>query len=215
MRRATISRLELASGRRNFNPRSPWGERQSLKIETKHARRYFNPRSPWGERPNLMKKGVYWALFQSTLSVRRATCRRKARRRHPLWFQSTLSVRRATVGKCCKESPNNISIHALREESDWMMLVVFLGLSEFQSTLSVRRATVDYINVGLAVDISIHALREESDQHRYWRGQAYGHFNPRSPWGERPHDKKACLSCSFYFNPRSPWGERPLYMYRW
>ena len=48
-----------------------------------------------------------------------------------------------------------------------MMLVVFLGLSEFQSTLSVRRATVDYINVGLAVDISIHALREESDQHRY------------------------------------------------
>ena len=44
-----------------------------------------------------------------------------------------------------------------------MMLVVFLGLSEFQSTLSVRRATVDYINVGLAVDISIHALREESD----------------------------------------------------
>ena len=197
-----------------FNPRSPWGERLNdagrllgLIWISIHALReesdcwlhkcwtccwYFNPRSPWGERPaSLLTGASVWS------------------------FQSTLSVRRATVGKCCKESPNNISIHALREESDWMMLVVFLGLSEFQSTLSVRRATVDYINVGLAVDISIHALREESDQHRYWRGQAYGHFNPRSPWGERPHDKKACLSCSFYFNPRSPWGERPLYMYRW
>ena len=56
-------------------------------------------------------------VFQSTLSVRRATC---ALTIHTLWneFQSTLSVRRATDTE-----------HAVPT------------LVKFQSTLSVRRAT--------------------------------------------------------------------------
>ena len=33
----------------NFNPRSPWGERQGW-IPCQRATKYFNPRSPWGER---------------------------------------------------------------------------------------------------------------------------------------------------------------------
>ena len=38
--------------RRNnyFNPRSPWGERQS-NFRLMSFLLYFNPRSPWGERP--------------------------------------------------------------------------------------------------------------------------------------------------------------------
>ena len=56
-------------------------------------------------------------IFQSTLSVRRATCGRGFGRRKSV-FQSTLSVRRATRN----HQPDD-------------------RLHEFQSTLSVRRAT--------------------------------------------------------------------------
>ena len=56
-------------------------------------------------------------LFQSTLSVRRATSRH-----FPLTFirqfQSTLSVRRATSHRFCLTPIARISIHALRKESD-------------------------------------------------------------------------------------------------
>ena len=56
-------------------------------------------------------------IFQSTLSVRRAT---KARALPLLTaiFQSTLSVRRATDCKRMVKEYAGISIHALREESD-------------------------------------------------------------------------------------------------
>ena len=56
-------------------------------------------------------------------------------------FQSTLSVRRATC--CCRDSRIgfcSISIHALREESD-VAEILGLRTEQFQSTLSVRRAT--------------------------------------------------------------------------
>ena len=36
------------------------------------------------------------------------------------------------------------------------------------------------------------------------------HFNPRSPWGERPSSDFPDSITSDNFNPRSPWGERPL-----
>ena len=58
-------------------------------------------------------------------------------------FQSTLSVRRATSMSLWLAHATQISIHALREESD----VVDVG-------------------VGAGLGISIHALREESD-HRH------------------------------------------------
>ena len=55
--------------------------------------------------------------FQSTLSVRRATS--SLATKSPSWlFQSTLSVRRATMSNFTAADVLNISIHALREESD-------------------------------------------------------------------------------------------------
>ena len=63
-------------------------------------------------------------------------------------FQSTLSVRRATFASLSTIDLLNISIHALREESDMMN-----------------------VNLHAVLDISIHALREESDC-------AAGHFCP-------------------------------------
>ena len=56
--------------------------------------------------------------FQSTLSVRRATIRDGLPILTLITFQSTLSVRRATDGLREMARSIDISIHALREESD-------------------------------------------------------------------------------------------------
>ena len=56
-----------------------------------------------------------------------------------------------------------ISIHALREESDYRQADLSITASRFQSTLSVRRATAWILSSALYEPISIHALREESD----------------------------------------------------
>ena len=80
------------------------------------------------------------ALFQSTLSVRRAT-RSEIMSPDSLIFQSTLSVRRATRHLALAPLVLRISIHALRKESD-KAIRSRMALWLFQSTLSVRRATV-------------------------------------------------------------------------
>ena len=81
--------------------------------------------------------------------------------------------------------------------------------------------------------ISIHAPRGGSDTNPAIRQRRNGNFNPRSPWGERPHADGALpqtLPISIHaprggsdsvnvvifdghldFNPRSPWGERHQY----
>ena len=77
-------------------------------------------------------------------------------------FQSTLSVRRATVHSGQLVTLAFISIHALRKESDLAMVDRLLECV-FQSTLSVRRATHRLVRITKRLIISIHALRKESD----------------------------------------------------
>ena len=79
-------------------------------------------------------------------------------------FQSTLSVRRATHLGDMHGRRGRISIHALREESDFKGAALRTLTDEFQSTLSVRRATRARRESALFLVISIHALREESDR---------------------------------------------------
>ena len=57
---------------RDFNPRSPYGERPR-NYNTCNGRRNFNPRSPYGERPIPEKNVIHLQLFQSTLPLRGAT----------------------------------------------------------------------------------------------------------------------------------------------
>ena len=57
----------------------------------------------------------------------------------------------------------HISIHALRKESDPRMMSKCPVEVRFQSTLSVRRATLPVLVSTAIVIISIHALRKESD----------------------------------------------------
>ena len=78
-------------------------------------------------------------------------------------FQSTLSVRRATTRSGLIVSGDVISIHALRKESDRTITPIKPLARLFQSTLSVRRATWRRGVLEAQRNISIHALRKESD----------------------------------------------------
>ena len=62
-------------------------------------------------------------------------------------FQSTLSVRRATIACTRHWIWIRISIHALREESDIFFFSSSSFCAEFQSTLSVRRATTHIFHI--------------------------------------------------------------------
>ena len=109
-------------------------------------------------------------------------------------------------------------------------MLTSLRLPLFQSTLPVGGATRTKGAARVVHLISIHAPRGGSDCCRAFRLLYFGHFNPRSPWGERLITFGLAVSSSmisihaprggsdsalvagsnlpFYFNPRSPWGER-------
>ena len=57
---------------RNFNPRSPHGERLCRRLPAPRGQ-YFNPRSPHGERRSGENRFHGFAAFQSTLPARGAT----------------------------------------------------------------------------------------------------------------------------------------------
>ena len=190
---------------------------------------YFNPRSPYGERQN----------SSGCQSLR-------------LVFQSTLPLRGATFVPYFLFRSQIISIHAPLTGSDMYVITVWIAPNRFQSTLPLRGAT---IRTGLHFfgrRISIHAPLTGSDRSRFWpfrrnfisihapltgsdlyklslfRGLQ--HFNPRSPYGERPRHYAMEANCHLFqstlplrgatlshiiptsstknFNPRSPYGER-------
>ena len=145
----------------------------------------FNPRPPRGERPRYS-----WSLRQRSRNFNPRPPR--GERLHCLLFQY---------------SHLDISIHALREESDpclwspapWQAdfnprpprgerlipryeICAALG---FQSTPSARRATPWRKSNRTRFRISIHALREESDLRGFLAGRWLFDFNPRPPRGER------------------------------
>ena len=78
-------------------------------------------------------------------------------------FLSTPSARRATGQHGGALRNHDISIHALREESDLPVLPEQPIGNEFLSTPSARRATSQCNTSSNAMPISIHALREEGD----------------------------------------------------
>ena len=78
-----------------------------------------------------------------------------------------------------------ISIHALREEGDGLLMDYYTLADLFQSTPSARRATSDWHESQIFVAISIHALREEGDRCRRWVRCRRRDFNPRPPRGGR------------------------------
>ena len=98
-----------------------------------------------------------------------------------LLFQSTLSVRRATILYGDTHDSSLISIHALRKESDFGFRGSVAGKHISIHALRKESDRVQ-LRLGQVGAISIHALRKESDV----SGNAAAHdaisnFNPRSP----------------------------------
>ena len=89
-------------------------------------------------------------------------------------FQSTLSMRRATGLQVWCLNHSGISIHALHEESDVATAQSSSRGLVFQSTLSMRRATRRYRRRRAGFRISIHALHEESDHQAHSLRQPSG-----------------------------------------
>ena len=147
----------------------------------------------------------WWGVragFQSTLSVRRATCYFTGQTPQTR-FQSTLSVRRATHDTLPATGMSMISIHALREESDYQAVAVMCVSGSFQSTLSVRRATYHFSRYQRLQCISIHALREESDVESISCRMSEVIFQSTLSVRRATSCWKLCHTSS-YFNPRSP-----------
>ena len=118
--------------------------------------------------------------FQSTLSMRRATLRRRYVIESLHLFQSTLSMRRAT--RCSSDAFSGMIFqYTLSMRRATALQNAYAKATEFQSTLSMRRAT---LSLGIRREtycISIHALHEESDLWRECRQPSSWNFNPRSP----------------------------------
>ena len=125
--------------------------------------RDFNPRSPCGERPCPTLRKPRKPGFQSTLPVWGAT-KSEAASKPSQTFQSTLPVWGATRGTPCGGQHGMISIHAPRVGSDWKQLRALAPAMAFQSTLPVWGATRDAQAAQTAAGISIHAPRVGSDR---------------------------------------------------
>ena len=151
---------------RNFNPRSPWGERPPACCSG-CAGTHFNPRSPWGERPDTAPASLHARNFnpRSPWGERQihGDCTRKTLR-----FQSTLPVGGATKHDRQCRIQFRISIHAPRGGSDEKLtpslkLIKYFNprspwgerqnhkmwynpLKGFQSTLPVGGATMGEID---------------------------------------------------------------------
>ena len=125
-------------------------------------------------------------------------------------------------------SPADFNPRSPYGERPWCLLLLEGGII-FQSTLHLRGATqpispeagVLLISIhapltgsdnqpdeddGLS-QISIHAPLTGSDPFPHVHGIRNSDFNPRSPYGERPHGPRN-VGRDKYFNPRSPYGER-------
>ena len=99
-----------------------------------------------------------------------------------------------------------ISIHAPRVGSDIRNGNIVYDTELFQSTLPVWGATCRRIPGRRNHFISIHAPRVGSDRVDSLHNVSVGHFNPRSPCGERRQRRRLCHS-SFSFQSTLPvWG---------
>ena len=159
----------------------------------------FYPRSPYGERP------VHFDTLSAlaSISIHALLTESDPKRSRP-WragqtFLSTLSLRRATSSVRLSLSGSTfLSTLSLRRAT--FMTFRHCTTYLFLSTLSLRRATQAQSLKIAPLCISIHALLTESDIYQERQCEFYGHFYPRSPYGERPnlrqnqHRRKKFLS---------------------
>ena len=163
LRRATATRSGQPPMDRHFNPRSPCGERLYI-TEPPPSSSQISIHALLAESDaHHCCVVVQRAIFQSTLSLRRATC---AREEYPCRaeFQSTLSLRRATGShRVGIVSSRDFNPRSPCGERPAYPRKVGKQAAKFQSTLSLRRATLRADAHAPGFGISIHALLAESD----------------------------------------------------
>ena len=170
----------------------------------------FNPRSPRGERRFLLKSWLKMYCYFNPRSPRgERLCK-------PVLGYGEVNI---SIHALREESDGQnkwhyrwcryISIHALREESDKSLDNPSIFVCRFQSTLSARRATkmgLRLITYYIEFQSTLSARRATKCTHCIlW---TIRNFNPRSPRGERPVINKPPHNFDINFNPRSPRGER-------
>ena len=197
--------LAVRAAHTNFYPRPPRGGRPEPLLLRMMVGEFLS--TPSARRATFFNLFLHLLIeFLSTPSARRATPNRQHVLAHTI-FLSTPSARRATVLLAGGELPEEISIHALREEGDLHLprgiqraTISIHALREegdvsvrcgafcagiFLSTPSARRATVSVSVHERERPISIHALREEGDYFSHAFVFFCVHFYPRPPRGGR------------------------------
>ncbi len=147
---------------RNFNPRSPCGERRPKIPTTPPIKRFQSTLPVWGA--TAPPSPLFWMFLHFNP---RSPCGERLSRRPPGWRETGISIHAPRVGSdpapLWRRGYKLISIHAPRVGSDRRSGASANPASQFQSTLPVWGATEQSPTLAAA----------PSD------------FNPRSPCGER------------------------------
>ena len=170
----------------------------------------FYPRPPRGGRLSIMGSGQGAKKFLSTPSARRATSQRLLPLCPALYFYP----RPPRGGRPCAlhrlRRPDDISIHALREEGDGEISWWDRVTDTFLSTPSARRATILLLRIMRRSTISIHALREEGDHSSASHYATQYDFYPRPPRGGRRNKLYIyLLTTTFLSTPSARRATRP------
>ena len=169
---------------KDFNPRSPHGERQRHNSGTSEYD-YFNPRSPHGERR---------VKIFTTKAVRNFNPRSPHGERQR---QQMRQINR-----------RRISIHAPRTGSDESPMIQVMVVAHFnpRSPHGERLARRSY--KGFSPDISIHAPRTGSDLPFLSDNKCHHLISIHAPRTGSDRGGAHLSAWGEYFNPRSPHGER-------
>ena len=170
--------------------------------------RHFNPRSPWGERLGRISPVHMLGLFQSTLPVGGAT---QLRPDHHI--RQDISIHAPRGGSDKYEGQPHQLYRDFNPRSPWgerlNPILRSTAISNFnpRSPWGERPALTrsdSYMYV-----ISIHAPRGGSDLHVFQVTSPIRIFQSTLPVGGATGSDCRVLWFWSYFNPRSPWGERP------
>ena len=225
-----MDKWRYLSAHRNFNPRSPHGERPVVTMVMRSSWN-FNPRSPHGERRASDRR--IWHLRQISTHAPRTgsdgddygleTAPSNFNPRSPHGERQRIGVSEVAV--------KDISTHAPRTGSDAAPPCARGCPCSFQPTLPARGATQHRPPYARSYrdfnprsphgerlsNLLICGQQSEFQPTLPARGATHTvhqmfplreHFNPRSPHGERQR-QQALMMLPTYFNPRSPHGERP------
>ena len=209
-----------ARSKSNFNPRSPHGERLYARA-ARHGKAAISIHAP-RTGSDMAKRGESRGrhAFQSTLPARGATALFQYYQRYLFQFQSTLPARGATIRNVCiiicRRYFNPRSPHGERH----VLATYWETLKDFNPRSPHGERPNDFVTFLCVYDISIHAPRTGSDPQARRRGRhdtisihaprtgsdptpgisdaAKGHFNPRSPHGERPACTLTTENCNVF-----------------